>query len=70
LLAPSVLIAQGHYGNDQINTDLLPQIKLASTPIPLPSGTYSVWVQDARSSGVRFASASLVSALVSNRSAL
>jgi hypothetical protein len=42
----SVLIAQGHYGNDQINTDLLPQIRLASTPIPLPSGTYSVWVQD------------------------
>lgn len=39
------LIALGHYGNDQINTDLLPAIKLGR-PGPLPSGTYSVWVQD------------------------
>jgi hypothetical protein len=39
------LIALGHYGNDQIGTDLLPSIKIGS-PGPLPSGTYSVWVQD------------------------
>lgn len=39
------LVAQGHYGNDQIDTDLLPNIKLGP-PGPLPSGTYSVWVQD------------------------
>jgi hypothetical protein len=39
------LLALGHYGNDQIGTDLLPTIKLGP-PGPLPSGTYSVWVQD------------------------
>jgi len=40
-----LLIAQGHYGNDQIGTNLLPTIELGSTD-PLPAGTYSVWVQD------------------------
>lgn len=39
------LLALGHYGNDQIGSDLLPSIKLGS-PGPLPSGTYSVWIQD------------------------
>lgn len=39
------LLALGHYGNDQIGTNLLPAIKLGATG-PLPSGTYSVWVQD------------------------
>jgi hypothetical protein len=39
------LLALGHYGNDQTGTDLLPAIKIGS-PGPLPSGTYSVWIQD------------------------
>lgn len=39
------LIALGHYGNDQIGTDLLPAIKIGM-PVELSSGTYSVWVQD------------------------
>jgi hypothetical protein len=39
------LVALGHYGNDQIGTDLLPVIKIG-TPGPLPAGTYSVWVQE------------------------
>jgi hypothetical protein len=39
------LVAQGHYGNDQIGTNLLPGIKLGP-PGPLPAGTYSIWVQD------------------------
>ena len=39
------LLALGHYGSDQIGTDLLPAIEIGSTR-PLPSGTYSVWVQD------------------------
>ena len=39
------LIAQGHYGNDLIGSDLLPFIQLAPLG-PLQSGTYSVWVQD------------------------
>jgi hypothetical protein len=39
------LIALGHYGNDQIGTDLLPVIRIGS-PVTLPAGTYSVWVQD------------------------
>lgn len=40
------LIALGHYGNDLIGSDILPEIKKSTTQIPLPSGTYSVWVQD------------------------
>jgi len=40
------LIVLGHYGNDLINMDLLPELKRSTTKIPLPSGTYSVWVQD------------------------
>jgi len=39
------LLASGHYGNDQIGTDLLPAIELGPAG-PLPNGTYSVWVQD------------------------
>jgi len=39
------LIAWGHYGNDLIGTDLLPLIELTAAH-PLPSGVYSVWVQD------------------------
>jgi hypothetical protein len=39
------LIALGHYGSDQIGTDLLPSLEV-STKGPLPAGTYSVWVQD------------------------
>jgi hypothetical protein len=39
------LIAYGHYGNDQIGTDLLPSIKVGS-PGALPAGTYSVWIQE------------------------
>lgn len=40
-----LLVALGHYGNDQVGTDLLPTLKVGA-PGPLPSGTYSVWVQD------------------------
>lgn len=39
------LVGSGHYGNDQIGTDLLPSIKLGP-PGPYAAGTYSVWVQD------------------------
>jgi|GEM_PF-1088933 len=39
------LLALGHYGNDQVGSNLLPAIKLGA-PGPLPSGTYSVWVQE------------------------
>ncbi len=40
------LIALGHYGNDQIGTDLLPSIAVGTYPGSLAAGTYSVWVQD------------------------
>jgi hypothetical protein len=39
------LVGSGHYGNDQIGSDLLPSIKLGP-PGPYAAGTYSVWVQD------------------------
>ena len=39
------LIALGHYSNDQIGTNILPSILLSPTGT-LPSGTYSVWVQE------------------------
>jgi len=39
------LIASGHYGNDLIGTDILPQIKLANAG-RFTSDTYSVWVQE------------------------
>ena len=39
------LIALGHYGSDQVGTDLLPVIEVGATG-SLASGTYSVWVQD------------------------
>jgi len=39
------LIGLGHYGNDQIGTDILPAIEVNRTG-PFPSGTYSIWVQD------------------------
>ena len=57
-----LLICLGHYGGDQIGTDLLPSIKVG-TPGPLPSGTYSVWVQDTggpASYGFDFVTASVV----------
>jgi hypothetical protein len=39
------LIGLGHYGNDQVGTDLLPAIALSFTG-SLHSGTYSFWVQE------------------------
>jgi hypothetical protein len=39
------LLGYGHYGNDQIGTNLLPAIVVAPGP-GLRSGPYSVWVQD------------------------
>ena len=39
------LVALGHFGNDQIGTDLLPSLLVSGTS-PLPGGTYSVWVQE------------------------
>lgn len=39
------LLAFGHYGSDQIGTDLLPALAIGFTGA-LPSGTYSVWVQE------------------------
>jgi len=39
------LIALGHYSNDQIGTNILPSI-LLNPAGTLPSGTYSVWVQE------------------------
>jgi len=41
----NVLIASGHYGNDLIGTDILPQIKLQNAG-KLSGDTFSVWVQD------------------------
>ena len=42
---PGNLLAQGHYGSADIGTDILPVIAIGFTGA-LPSGTYSVWVQD------------------------
>lgn len=39
------LIALGHYGNEQIGTDLLPSILLGGAK-SLGAGVYSVWVQE------------------------
>lgn len=44
-IGAAALLAVGHYGNDQIGTDLLPAIKIGPAG-SLPSGTYSVWVQE------------------------
>ena len=40
------LIALGHYGNDQVGTNLLPSIGLAGYTASLSPGVYSIWVQD------------------------
>jgi hypothetical protein len=39
------LLGFAHYSNDQIGADLLPFVTIGFTG-PVPSGTYSVWVQD------------------------
>jgi hypothetical protein len=39
------LVGLGHFSTSQIGTDLLPIIKVGAQG-PLPSGTYSVWVQE------------------------
>jgi hypothetical protein len=41
----SALLGFSHYSNDQINTNILPNIVIGPVSA-LPSGTYSVWVQD------------------------
>jgi len=40
------LLGLGHYGNDQIGTDLLPSIVLGGYTGSLRAGVYSIWVQD------------------------
>jgi len=43
----SSLIAFGHYGNAEIGTNLLPSLLVTPNPTSsLPSGIYSIWVQD------------------------
>src|SRR4029077_11182983 len=39
------MIGFGHYGNNQIGSDLLPAL-IFNYSGSLPSGTYSIWVQD------------------------
>lgn len=39
------LLGYGHYTTDQVNTDILPSIVFGPVST-LPSGVYSVWVQD------------------------
>jgi IPTL-CTERM motif len=39
------LVVRGHYDNGLIGSDLLALLQVG-TPGPLPSGTYSVWVQE------------------------
>lgn len=41
----AALLGFSHYSNDQINTDILPNIVIGPLST-LPSGTYSVWVQE------------------------
>lgn len=40
------LLGFAHYGNDLIGTDLLPSLVFSNFSGSLPSGTYSVWVQE------------------------
>ena len=40
------LIAIGHYSLDQIGTNILPDMIIGTNNGTLPSGTYSVWVQE------------------------
>lgn len=39
------LLGFSHYTNDQINSDILPSVVFGPVSV-LPSGTYSVWVQE------------------------
>ncbi len=44
-MGAALLLAVGHYGNDQRGTDLLPAITVGAIG-PFTSGSYSVWVQE------------------------
>ena len=35
-----------HYRNDQIGQNLLPQMVFGTSTVPVPAGTYSVWLQE------------------------
>ncbi len=35
-----------HYGNDSVDTDILPSLVFSNFTGSLPSGTYSIWIQE------------------------